>query len=638
MLCPHCGTYLSDSELVCPGCGATVDHTHKEEGLQSLRQGRSGQTVPEPVQETGRRRRGSSHAWEETAPQPIDELRVYGANGLEEIDGQPVNTSYARYSRRYEPVNEPRDTRQKQEASARETRKEKRQHAKKAHTHQVREHMVNWARVAVLAVVLLIGVAVGIFLYLRNTPGGQRIMARMGQEATSEALWEVGEENLDTGNVDEAIVCFEKAREQDGDDEVNVEGLLLLGNAYEAAGQVQNAMDLYEDMYTNIVPSRSEPYRNMIRLLQAQDRDPEAAELMLTAYKMTGLSTFNEQRNELLPNPPSVDLVAGYYEEKKSITLSSSQDYDVYYTFDENAVLPEEGTLFTEPIELDEGVHALRAVAVNEDLVSDELTGSYKIIMPSPGTPRCNLAPKTYKTRQRVKLKKAKDNEGDTDITIYYTIDGSNPDADSPVYGGENIVLPSGRVTLKAIAVNGYGKSSNQLEVLYKIEAKPYPLSAYSTDDAIAKLSLYYTTRSSFQETYGVSDQVEKVNVDGFDAECEKHTYSWGYAVFGTKRQEWYLIELYFTSPTFNGPRGTALGDTQTDIVSAFRDMGQVASPSGNRGLYADDEDIGKIYNLGDGTYLIRYQCETNDSNLWRLEYSISSSGLCNAIRWVLVL
>lgn len=137
------------------------------------------------------------------------------------------------------------------------------------------------------------------------------------------------------------------------------------------------------------------------------------------------------------PKHRVADLTAGLYSEKKYLTLTSPQGYDIYYTMDAEAELPTEGTLYTEPIFLDEGIWALRAVAISDDLVSDELTGTYKIIMPSPQKPSSSLAPNTYKQRQRIWLRLGEENKNDTDITIYYTIDGSTPDADSPVYTGE---------------------------------------------------------------------------------------------------------------------------------------------------------------------------------------------------------
>ena len=116
---------------------------------------------------------------------------------------------------------------------------------------------------------------------------------------------------------------------------------------------------------------------------------------------------------------------------------------------DAEAELPTEGTLYTEPIFLDEGIWALRAVAISDDLVSDELTGTYKIIMPSPQKPSSSLAPNTYKQRQRIWLRLGEENKNDTDITIYYTIDGFHPGCGLPcVY----------RRTFLAAGRQGYAK------------------------------------------------------------------------------------------------------------------------------------------------------------------------------------
>ena len=175
----------------------------------------------------------------------------------------------------------------------------------------------------------------------------------------------------------------------------------------------------------------------------------------------------------LIPQSPEPDLVPGNYDAAISITLTSAQESEIYYTFQEDARLPGEGIRFTEPILLEEGLHNLRAVCVKGELVSDELQATYRIILPSPQMPRCSLAPGTYQTKQKVRLKPGEDNINE-DITIYYTIDGSTPDADSPVYhDGEEIQLPAGNVTLQAVAVNRYGKVSNMLVVKYKIAVNP---------------------------------------------------------------------------------------------------------------------------------------------------------------------
>ena len=635
MLCPKCGTYAAPEDIVCPNCDAPMDHAaFEEEGLRSLRQGRraremkaAGASVkPEPKHRAGR---GASRAYAAYVDQPTAEIPIYGEDHLMRAPGVSGDT-FSRYRR----------TRQEAEGRGQNARQVQGGHR----VHQVKQHMINWSHMTIALSLALVLLVVGVFMYLTRTTGGQRIMARLGQEADSAALWYVGEEALNKGDVGRAIENFEQARLQDslaaeaesGEDKgVNVNGLLLLGSAYEAEGRIDDAEALYTELFTNIVPTRAEPYTETIRIMLAQDRKPEAADLMLLAYQKTGQNIFRQQRMELLPSAPMVDLVAGLYNQKRKLTLMSPQGYDVYYTFDEKAELPAGGVKYTEPIQLDEGIFALRAVAVNDDLVSDELKGTYKIIMPSPQTPRSSLAPNTYKQRQRIWLKPGVDNEKDTDITIYYTIDGSTPDADSPVYTGEPFYLPGGRVTLHAIAVNGYNKVSNILEIKYKIEAKPYPLTAYDpAEDGIGGMMLNKTTREEFQEAYGKGNGSEPVTLEGFEGECEKFTYDWGYAVMGKTRNTWALVELYFTSQRFQAPRGTGVGNKESFIVGKFRDMGQVESPSGNRGLYADGNDVGKIFKQEDGGKIIRYRGRTADSHIWQLEYILDKGGTCNAVRW----
>ena len=639
MLCKNCGSYAEEDAIVCPECGKLLHLTPltTEGGAEAIRQGKKAREaarkpVIKPQQEIRRKRRsGASRA---TIPIPAildtrEERTEFFESYIEEPEDVPNSSKQGRqetFERNYKPVYSDKASEEEAAAKYANMRPAK---------WQMRKH-VNWYKIALVLVACLVLLVGGGWFFLKRTEPGQRILARLGREATSTALWSVGEELMDNGDILAAIEHFQKAREQDSNNGiVDVDGLLLLGNAYEAAGMTDEASALYEEIYTE-TPSRTEAYVNHIRILLASKKpgdQAKAGDLMQLAYEKTGEASFANQRRDLLPAPPEVDLTAGYYETKKYIAITSYQGFDVYYTFDENAELPAGGTKFTERVFLDEGIHSLRAVAVNGELVSDELHGTYKIIMPSPQTPRSSLAPNTYHQRQRVRLKPGLDNENDTDIVIYYTIDGSSPDADSPVYTGEPFWLPGGRVTLKAVAVNKYNKVSNMLEILYKIEAKPYPLSACSVEDMSKYFTLYVTTMTDFQQTYGPGELAGDVTLEGLDTECRRYDYNWGYVVMSRIRSGWVLAEVYCKSTGVIGaPRGTKIGDSAEFVVSKYRDMGQVASASGNRGLYATDDGTGKILAQDDGGKIIRYVCITEDSHRWQMDYIISPLGEVSAI------
>ena len=641
MLCPRCGYYAEREDQVCPECGEilnTIAGT-PQEGAESIRQGkRARQAIHDAAarkdQEARRKRRsGASHATVEMPAVRDDrddaDLSTFTVSEQDVYYGE-TDRDDGVFERRRRSVYDEEEALEEQAA--------------KAYTEWIakggrrRLKMVNWMKISFAIFILLVVSAVGIWLFLTKTDAGQKIMARMGKDANSSALWSLGEEQMNSGDVDGAILSFEKAKTQDeAEGLVDVDGLLMLGNAYEAAGRMDDAAALYEQIYTD-TPSRTEAYVNHIRILMSgSEKDKaKAGELMKIAYEKTGETSFQTQRRDLLPAPPEVDLTAGYYEAKKHIKISSYQGYDVYYTFDENAELPSGGTLYTDRVFLDEGIHNLRAVAVNGELVSDELRGTYKIIMPSPQTPQCNLAPGAYKTRQKVRLKPGKDNLNDDDIVIYYTVDGSIPDADCPIYTGEPVQLPSGHVvTIKAVAVNKYNKVSNMLEVKYKIEAKPYPLTAWDLKETIAGLELNKTSMADFQAKYGEGKQVEMKQTGEFETECRKYEYSWGYAVMNLAKRSWVLVELYFNdTSSFKAPRNTGVGDPADYVVGQFKDLGQLESKSGNRGLYAlDSGSDGKIWLQEDGTKILRYRIR-NDGHWYMLEYYVNKGGNVEAVDW----
>lgn len=650
MLCPDCKTYAADDEIVCPKCGKLLDSQNLEdEELMNFRQGRhlrkQEETIPPPPAAPGST--GASRSFEDTHPRETAEETgaVYARRetlastgiyyGLQDgqLDDLPMS---------YEVSGNPTVM----------TNARRRSRAKRA----IRtKRLINWAYVLIAGVVMVIVLLIGTFVFLTRTPSGQVIMARMGQDASSAAMWQVGQEYLQTGDIDRAIEYFLIAREKDTEaGEPNVTGLMQMGSAYEAADRLEEAEEVYAYIYTDVVPSAPEAYRAQARVLLALGREAEAAVLLADAYSKTGVASFRSQRLEILPAVPSPSVVAGYYTADQTVALSQAQDCEIWYSLDRYAVLPEEGILYEAPLEFSEGEHALRAVAVSGDLVSDVMVANYQIYLPTPLQPACNLAPNTYSGKRSVTLRPGSLTDEELEknpgykatltdevaqtITIYYTIDGSQPDQDSPIWNGTPIQMGvfGGYQVLKAVSVNGYGKQGNTLDRTFKFETSPGYRKTFSVDDTIANLKLGTTTREDFREKYGPGTGPEMVILNTVEGECEKYTYDWGYASFMKIKSGWVLADLMFTNNQFEGPRSTKIGMTEAKITDQYKDFGQVVGATGiKRGLYYESEDKqGVISILPTGEKIIYYRVGTADGHVWQLEYYIGTDGSCKAIRW----
>ncbi len=651
LLCPDCNTYAAQDDIVCPRCGKLLDRQPtEEEELMRFRQGRhlrrTEAEVPPPPVTPGST--GASRSFEDTRPRETAEETGAAYSQRERL------ARTGRYYGLEDGLMD--DTPMTYGVSENPTIMLQSQRRSRAKRGLRMKRLVNWAYVLIGCFVLCIALLIGAYVFLTRTPSGQVIMARMGQDATSAAMWQVGQEYLHTGDIDQAIAYFLIARAKDEEaDEPNVTGLLQLGSAYEANDQLDEAEAVYAYIYTEVVPSAPDAYRAQVRVLLAQGRQADAARLLSEAYKQTGVASFRSQRLEILPDVPSASVMAGYYNAAQTIELLQGQDCEVWYTLDKFATLPEGGILYEGPIVLSEGEHQLRAVAVDGDLVSDIMRSDYQIYLPTPLQPDCNLAPNTYSSKKKVTLKPGSltkeqleknpgyaatiDDPVAQTITIYYTIDGSQPDKDSPIYDGTQIQLGNfgGYVYLKAVSVNGYGKQGNMLERTFKFDTSPTYRKMYNTDDVIPGLQLGTTTREAFQTKYGTGEGPEIILQDTVEGECEKYTYDWGYASFMKIKSGWVLSDLKFTTDQFDGPRNTSVGMAESKITALFKDCGQPVGSTGiKRGLYYENEDKqGVIAILTSGERIIYYRIGTADGHVWQLEYEIASGGSCTSIRWV---
>ncbi|MBQ7867813.1 MAG: chitobiase/beta-hexosaminidase C-terminal domain-containing protein [Clostridia bacterium] len=658
MICEHCGHTMPDGSLTCEECGTYLGKyagARLDTGVRAMRQGRVSASTPTLPNEPRRIREYGDYELDpvpmEGRPQPMRARPqpTYGKSGSSRPDtrrGVPVNT----YSRI--PNVKHKSTR----------------------VHSVRRGGVNWMLLCVIVLVIAIAAGVGYLVYNSKSETGQRATARRNALSATESLFELavntrdplvqaereallrewnsvpaqaywlsGENYLDVGDVQLAITAF---RIGDIVDPQNYDGLLSLANAYELNAEDEKAETVYLQLINTVSSFRTEAYTALIRMYQAQDRKPEAADMMLTAYNNTDQEAFRLEREDYIPLPPKISLNAGRYEISKmqeNVSLTSPQGYDIYYTTDDSVILPEGGILSTGgAFTPQEGTVTLRAVCVSEDLVSDPVKVTYTFYYPSPPAPKCNLAPNTYKKLKEVSLRpgeiydeavtKAEKAEMEKHYTYYYTIDGSTPTEESPVYDGTPIKLPSGRVTLKAVCVNQYGKMSSILEVGYKFDVKPYPLDMYMETDVFTGFVMNKTTTDEFKQTFGNPKKELPTAYLGTGKEAVHLEYDWGYAVFMLDGSAWELVRIVMNRSLGNAPRGVGFGSTEDDVTAAYKDFGQLQSPNGERGLYYAYPNAGKVEIKDDGSRVIEYSCSTAASDVWVLQYWLGKNGRVNQI------
>ena len=658
MICEHCGHTMPDGSLTCEECGTYLGKyagARLDTGVRAMRQGRVSASTPTLPNEPRRIREYGDYELDpvpmEGRPQPMRARPqpTYGKSGSSRPDtrrGVPVNT----YSRI--PNVKHKSTR----------------------VHSMRRGGVNWMLLCVIVLVIAIAAGVGYLVYNSKSETGQRATARRNALSATESLFELavntrdplvqaereallrewnsvpaqaywlsGENYLDVGDVQLAITAF---RIGDIVDPQNYDGLLSLANAYELNAEDEKAETVYLQLINTVSSFRTEAYTALIRMYQAQDRKPEAADMMLTAYNNTDQEAFRLEREDYIPLPPKISLNAGRYEISKmqeNVSLTSPQGYDIYYTTDDSVILPEGGILSTGgAFTPQEGTVTLRAVCVSEDLVSDPVKVTYTFYYPSPPAPKCNLAPNTYKKLKEVSLRpgeiydeavtKAEKAEMEKHYTYYYTIDGSTPTEESPVYDGTPIKLPSGRVTLKAVCVNQYGKMSSILEVGYKFDVKPYPLDMYMETDVFTGFVMNKTTTDEFKQTFGNPKKELPTAYLGTGKEAVHLEYDWGYAVFMLDGSAWELVRIVMNRSLGNAPRGVGFGSTEDDVTAAYKDFGQLQSPNGERGLYYAYPNAGKVEIKDDGSRVIEYSCSTAASDVWVLQYWLGKNGRVNQI------
>ena len=206
-----------------------------------------------------------------------------------------------------------------------------------------------------------------------------------------------------------------------------------------------------------------------------------AIKIRAVAVKGTAISSNGGSAGyNVYPNNPTFSVEAGEVEKgtKVEITCIPSQAV-IYYTIDGTTPTMESGLVYTEAIELTEDV-TVKAIAVLGQYQSSVVTAAYTVTEPVVEPVEAPVFnPAAGEVEKGTKVSIACATEG---AVIYYTVNGSEPTAESTEYKDEIAINED--MTIKAIAIKGESKSE-VVEAAYTIDFTA------NEDEELAGVSVY---------------------------------------------------------------------------------------------------------------------------------------------------
>ncbi|MEN6291504.1 MAG: chitobiase/beta-hexosaminidase C-terminal domain-containing protein, partial [Methanobacterium sp.] len=206
----------------------------------------------------------------------------------------------------------------------------------------------------------------------------------------------------------------------------------------------------------------------------------------------------------------TADIKGGTYKTSQTVTLTTTcpgSTYTTYYTTD-GTMPTTASTPYTGSIEITKTTTLISA-AVNEFGIWGPIFNQTYIIDSSIPTANASLDNGSFNTAQTVTLT-AKDDDSDT--TIYYTTDGSDPQTSSTRVKYTSPININSTTTLKFYAVDAAGNPSDVYTRSYTIDKTApiawadYKTGSYNTNKSINLMtnevaSIYYTTDGSTPTT-----------------------------------------------------------------------------------------------------------------------------------------
>lgn len=257
---------------------------------------------------------------------------------------------------------------------------------------------------------------------------------------------------MDEGMYDKAGTCLDKALEIDSNSE---KAKLKLAELYLLKKEEAKAINQYLDLIEQY-PTKKTAYKELLNIYEDQ-KDTKAILKLVDTLTSKEIKTIFKN---YIVKTPEFEVKPGTYNKETDVTMSASTNAQIYYTLDGTKPTTS-SDLYSGKITLKEGSYTIRAIAVNDyDVSSKEKEGKFEIELEAPDAPKASVESGTYDSLQSITI------TAPQGCSIYYTWDGTNPNANSYAYAGPFDLLPGNNI-LSVIAIDQNEKASEVVRYNY---------------------------------------------------------------------------------------------------------------------------------------------------------------------------
>lgn len=289
-----------------------------------------------------------------------------------------------------------------------------------------------------LIAVVIVGGILAIFSILQP----QGTVGRMDKAASE----------MESGNYENAKVLLLEAL---NDEPENSDILLMLGKV---CLYLEDEEGCAEYLYPLKEQGSLEAYDIILGYYIEKDNLRQVAKELWQCTNEAVLSKYAEY----VVSPPGFSEKEGVYDKPVRVGIQAEQEGKIYYTLD-GSEPDEQAEEYKKPILLQYGKNVVRAVFINERGVkSESISGIFEIEEPPIADPVVLTESGDYEKAVYIEVSEA------SECSVYYTTDGTMPDASSERYEGV-LPMPMGDSSFKFVAIDVSGRRSDITSVNYHL-------------------------------------------------------------------------------------------------------------------------------------------------------------------------